>query len=170
MDHDIDTLGMGIEGIDKKFGQPITDYNPPAELNIRKGKFYGHPFILGRNMPNLNFLNHSNLAELASMTTIPEWTMAAHCAGNGMLFYHGQQFPNAKGDAFVAMRGSWNATQKAGYCLSHILFEDGHPYGEQKMVSFLKTARKCWGIRRIVSKRRMDRFSSATTPGTRFTG
>ena len=63
--------------------------------------------------------------------------MAAHCAGNGMLFYTGDQIPDAKGDAFVAMRGSWNATRKTGYTLSRILFEDGHPYGEQKMVNFL---------------------------------
>ena len=33
------------EGNDKKFGQPITDHNPPAELNnYRKGGFYGHSY------------------------------------------------------------------------------------------------------------------------------
>jgi glucose/arabinose dehydrogenase len=140
VDHDIDMMGWGLEGmIEKKFGQPITDHNPPAELNhYQKGKFYGHPYVVGRNMPNLSFIGRSNLVELAAMTTVPEWTMAAHCAGNGMLFYHGTQIPNGKGDAFVAMRGSWNATQKSGYCLARILFEDGHPYGEQKVVSFLK--------------------------------
>ncbi|MBM3840224.1 MAG: hypothetical protein FJ398_20110 [Verrucomicrobia bacterium] len=139
VDHDIDTLGESIEGKEKKFGQPITDHNPPAELNhYKKGGFYGHPYILGKNIPNFNFLKRPDLAELASKTTIPEWTMAAHCSGNGMFFYHGNKIPNARGDAFVAMRGSWNATQKSGYCLARILFEDGHPYGEQKMVNFLK--------------------------------
>jgi glucose/arabinose dehydrogenase len=138
VDHDIDELGSRIEGKDKTFGQPITDHNPPAELNhYVEGKFYGHPYIVGKNMPNLSFLNRPDLAELASKTVIPEWTMAAHCSGNGMMFYDGDQIPNAKGDAFVAMRGSWNATQKSGYCLSRILFENGHPYGEQKMVNFL---------------------------------
>ena len=63
--------------------------------------------------------------------------MAAHAAGNGMMFYDGDKIPNGKGDAFVAMRGSWNATKKSGYSLSRILFEDGKPYGEQKMVNFL---------------------------------
>lgn len=138
VDHDIDTIGAAIEGKDLKFGQPITDHNPPAELNhYKKGGFYGHPYIVGNNIPNLNFLSRPDIAQLASMSTIPEWTMPAHCAGNGMIFYHGTQFPNARGDAFVAMRGSWNATRKTGYCLSRILFEDGHPYGEQKMVNFL---------------------------------
>jgi glucose/arabinose dehydrogenase len=138
VDHDIDNLAEGIEGKDKKFGQPITDHNPPAELNrYVEGGFYGHPYILGKNMPNLNFLHRPDIAELASKTIIPEWIMAAHCSGNGMMFYDGDKIPNANGDAFVAMRGSWNATRKTGYCLSRILFEDGHPYGEQKMVSFL---------------------------------
>ena len=63
--------------------------------------------------------------------------MAAHCSGNGMIFYNGDQIPGASGDAFVAMRGSWNATRKAGYCLSRILFENGHPYGEQKILNLL---------------------------------
>ncbi len=138
VDHDVDMLAAEIEGKAKPFGQPITDYNPPAELNhYKEGHFYGHPYILGKNMPNFNFLSRPDIAELASKTTIPEWTMAAHCAGNGMTFYDGDQFPDAKGDAFVAMRGSWNATKKTGYCLSRILFENGHPYGEQKMVNFL---------------------------------
>lgn len=146
VDHDVDMLATEIEGKDKKFGQPITDHNPPAELNhYKQGGFYGHPYIVGKNLPNLSFISRPDLAELASKATVPEWTMAAHCAGNGMLFYHGNQFPNAKGDAFVAMRGSWNATQKAGYCLSRILFEEGHPYGEQKMVNFLKNGTEVLG-------------------------
>jgi len=138
VDHDVDELGAPIEGKDKKFGQPITDHNPPAELNkyVEDG-FYGHPYILGKNIPNFGYLDRTNLASLASKTIIPEWTMAAHCSGIGLIFYDGNQIPNAKGDAFVAMHGSWNATKKSGYCLTRILFEDGHPYGEQKMVNFL---------------------------------
>jgi glucose/arabinose dehydrogenase len=31
-----------------------------------------------------------------------------------------------------------NATRKVSYSLSRILFEDGHPYGEQKVVDFLE--------------------------------
>jgi glucose/arabinose dehydrogenase len=139
VDHDVDEFGSAFEGKDeKKFGQPITDHNPPGELNkYVEGGFYGHPYILGKNMPNLKFLDRKDLVELASKTIIPEWTMAAHCAGNGMMFYNGDQIPEAKGDAFVAMHGSWNATRKTGYCLSRILFENGKPYGEQKMVNFL---------------------------------
>lgn len=138
VDHDIDLMAAKLEG-DKKFGQPITDHNPPAELNhYREGKFYGHPWILGKNQPNLNLLNEPKLMEYASMTTIPEWLMPAHCSANSLTFYSGDKFPQAKGDVFVAQRGGWNSATKVGYCLARILFEDGHPYGELKMVNFLR--------------------------------
>jgi glucose/arabinose dehydrogenase len=146
VDHDIDTMAAKMEGVEKKFGQPITDHNPPAELNhYMEGKFYGHPWILGKNQPNLGLLNEPRLIEYASMTTIPEWLMAAHCSANSLTFYSGDKFPNAHGDAFVAQRGGWNATAKVGYCLARILFEDGHPYGEQKMVNFLKSGTEILG-------------------------
>ncbi|MCP5518320.1 MAG: PQQ-dependent sugar dehydrogenase [Verrucomicrobiales bacterium] len=145
VDHDVDMMGWQMEG-DRQNGQPITDHNPPAELNhYVAGGFYGHPWIVGKAQPNLLFLDHPELMKFAGMTIIPEWTMAAHCAGNGMCFYTGDQIPGAHGDAFVAQRGSWNATQKVGYCLSRILFEDGHPYGEQKMVNFLRAGTEVLG-------------------------
>ncbi len=138
VDHDVDTIGSKFEK-DKSLGQPFTDHNPPAELNhYREGGFYGHPWIVGKAQPNLLFLDHPDLQKFAATTTIPEWLMPAHSAANGMIFYHGTKIPNALGDAFVASRGSWNATRKVGYSLSRILFEDGHPYGEQKLVDFLK--------------------------------
>ena len=146
VDHDIDTLALKLESKHPQFGQPITDHNPPAELNhYVKGGFYGHPYILGKNMPNLNFLDHPDLIEMASKTIIPEWVMPAHCSGNGMLFYEGNGIPGAHGDAFVAYKGGWNASQKVGYCVSRILFEFGHPYGEQKIVNFLKDGTEVLG-------------------------
>ena len=139
VDHDIDTFALTLEVETlKKFGQPITDHNPPAELNhYQEGQFYGHPWIVGKNQPNLNFIEHPKLIEYASMSTIPEWLMPAHCAANSLTFYTSNKIPDAEGDAFVAQKGGWNATEKVGYCLSRILFENGHPYGELKMVSFL---------------------------------
>jgi glucose/arabinose dehydrogenase len=146
VDHDIDTMAMKMEGVEKKFGQPITDHNPPAELNhYREGKFYGHPWIVGKNQPNLGLLNEPRLMEYASKATIPEWVMPAHCSANSLTFYRGDKIPQASGDIFVAQRGGWNSTVKVGYCLSRILFEDGHPYGELKVVSFLKNGTEILG-------------------------
>lgn len=146
LDHDIDMLAWKLEGDRTKNGQPITDHNPPAELNhYVEGGFYGHPWIVGKNQPNLNFLNHPKLIEYASMNKIPEWLLPAHCSANAMTFYTGDKIPGAHGDAFVALKGGWNATAKVGYSLSRILFEDGHPYGELKVVSFLKNGKEILG-------------------------
>lgn len=145
VDHDIDMMAAKLEG-DRKFGQPFTDHNPPAELNhYVEGKFYGHPWIVGKNQPNLNLLSEPKLVEYAAMTTIPEWVMPAHCSANSLTFYSGEKIPQAHGDVFVAQRGGWNATTKVGYCLSRILFENGHPYGELKMVNFLKNGTEVLG-------------------------
>lgn len=149
VDHDVDMMGWEMEGKrgrNAPEGQPITDHNPPAELNrYEEGKFYGHPWIVGKMMPNLMFIDHPDLMKYARMTTIPEWTMAAHCSANSLIFYKGNKIPKGHGDAFVAQKGGWNATQKVGYCLSRILFEDGQPYGEQKMVDFLKDGEEVLG-------------------------
>ncbi len=138
VDHDIDAMGGKFEA-DKKNGQPFTDHNPPAELNhYKEGGFYGHPWIVGKNQPNLLFLDHPDLTKYAAMTVIPEWIMPAHSSANALTFYTGTKIPNAQGDAFIAYHGGWNATQKVGYSVTRVLFENGHPYGEQKVVDFLK--------------------------------
>jgi glucose/arabinose dehydrogenase len=145
VDHDIDMMAAKLEG-DKQFGQAITDHNPPAELNhYVEGGFYGHPWLVGKNQPNLNLLNEPKLMEYARMSTVPEWLMPAHCSANSLTFYSGEKFPGANGDVFVAQRGGWNATIKVGYCVSRILFENGHPYGELKMVNFLKDGTEILG-------------------------
>lgn len=138
VDHDIDLFAAKLEG-DKQHGQPITDHNPPAELNhYVEGGFYGHPWLVGKNQPNLALLQEPRLMEYAGKARVPEWLLPAHCSANALAFYEGDQIPGARGDLFVAQKGGWNATAKVGFCLSRILFEDGKPYGEQKVVNFLK--------------------------------
>ena len=145
VDHDIDAMGGKFEG-DRKNGQPFTDHNPPAELNhYQEGRFYGHPWIVGKAQPNLLFLNHPDLLKYANMTTIPEWNMPAHSAANALTFYRGNKIPGAQGDAFVAHHGGWNSTRKVGYSVTRILFENGHPYGELPIVDFLKNGTEIKG-------------------------
>ena len=145
VDHDIDNMAAKLEG-DRKHGQPITDHNPPAELNhYVEGGFYGHPWLVGKNQPNLEFINEPRLMEYAAKARIPAWLLPAHSSANSLAFYSGGKIPGADGDVFVAQKGGWNATSKVGYCLSRILFEDGHPYGEQKVVSFLRNGTEILG-------------------------
>ena len=140
MDHGSDNFGEFLERRDKKeTRRPLTDYNPPCEMNhyVQDG-YYGHPYITGNRMPRPEYWDRKDIIDWAAKTTVPEWSGGAHNAPNAMTFYTGNQFPNTlKGDAFVAYHGSWNRSEKGGYRLTHVLFEDGKPYGEHRMVDFL---------------------------------
>jgi glucose/arabinose dehydrogenase len=145
MDHGSDWFGKEL-GDDRDL-QPITDYNPPCEMNkYIEGGFYGHPFIVGNKLPRYEYMNREDIIELAAKTIVPEWCSGAHWAPNGMMFYTGDQFPEEhKGDAFVAYHGSWNRSVKSGYQVTRVLFENGKPYGEKAYVKFITSDQKVLG-------------------------
>ncbi len=139
MDHGSDDFGGYFEKKTPNGGQPITDLNPPCEMNryVQDG-FYGHPFIVGNRLVRYEYMNRPDIVELAAKTIVPEWATGAHWAPCAMTFYTGNQFPSEfKNDAFVAFHGSWNSSIKVGYCVSRVLFDNGHPYGALKFVDFL---------------------------------
>jgi len=88
-------------------------------------------------VPRYEYMNRPDIARLAAKTIPPEWAAGAHWAPNAMEFYAGTSFPESTGDAFVAYHGSWNRSEKAGYCVTRVRFENGHPWGEQVYVKFL---------------------------------
>lgn len=139
MDHGSDNFGEIMEKKDKDGRKPITDWNPPCEMNhYVEGAFYGHPYITGNRLPRYEYMNRPDIVDWAAKTTPPAWATGSHYAPNGMTFYDANQFPNAKGDAFVAYHGSWNRSVKGGYAVTKVLFENGKPYGEQTYVKFEK--------------------------------
>ena len=147
MDHGSDMFGGNLENKSSTGKQPITDNNPPDEMNryVQDG-FYGHPFIVGNRVPRYEYMDRADIVELAAKTIVPEWATGAHWAPCAMTFYTGSQFPSeCNNDAFVAFHGSWNRSEKAGYCLNRVLFENGHPYGELKYVNFLSPDGKVLG-------------------------
>lgn len=147
MDHGSDWFGREIEGRDNPAGQPITDLNPPDEMNhYVEGGYYGHPFIVGSKIPRYEYMNRPDIVELAAKTIPPAWPTGAHWAPNAMAFYTGRQFPAAyQGDAFVAYHGSWNRSVRSGYCVTRVLFDQGRPYGELVYVSFVTDDGKVLG-------------------------
>jgi len=147
MDHGSDWFGRALEGEKNPHGQPITDLNPPDEMNhYVQGGFYGHPFVVGNRIPRYEFMNRPDIVALAAKTIPPQWSAQAHWAPNAMVFYTGGQFPEEyRGDAFVAYHGSWNREKKAGYCVTRVLFDQGRPYGELVYVSFLTREGKVRG-------------------------
>lgn len=111
MDHGIDWLG---------------DNEQHEELNrIVEGAKYGWPYVCGdgRLNPQDYPENGLTIEEWAAQSTNPEGLYIAHSAPMQMAFYTGDAFPEEyRGDAFVAMRGSWNRAQPSGYEVIRIDF------------------------------------------------
>jgi glucose/arabinose dehydrogenase len=147
MDHGSDWFGRVMEKKAPGRNQPITNLNPPEEMNhYVKGGYYGHPFIVGSKIPRYEYMDREDIVELAEKTIPPQWNAGAHWAANAMTFYTGDHFPKTyKNDAFVTYHGSWNREERAGYCVTRVYFEDGHPWGEKKYVNFLGENRKLLG-------------------------
>ena len=58
------------------------------------------------------------------------------------------QFPaEYRGDAFVALHGSWNRAKRTGYKVVRILLKDGMPTGEYEdfLTGFVVDDRRVWG-------------------------
>jgi len=146
-----DTIGWGwhpqtgeLWGMDQGMDW-LGDELPPEELNrIERGKRYGWPYYWGDNKPN------PHVREVGGVTP-PEWLArstpmvlgyTAHTAAMQMVFYTGHQFPAAYyGDAFVAMRGSWNRKPPRGYELIRIHFTNGQPGAIEPFLTGFLTAR-----------------------------
>jgi glucose/arabinose dehydrogenase len=139
VDHGSDWFGRTLGERPQQF-QPITDYNPPDELNhYEEGKFYGHPFITGNKLPRIEYQNRKDIVELADKTVPPAWSFGAHWAANSFTFLTKDHFPGHKGDMFVACRGSWNRVVPDGYRIERVLFDPvtGRPYGSLTIVKTL---------------------------------
>ncbi len=139
-DHGSDWFGKNYG--DERGNQPITDLNPPDELNhLEEGKFYGHPYLMADRTPRPEYVDRPDLHELAAKTVPAAWSFGAHTACNGFTFVGSETAelfddPSMAGDLFQAQHGSWNSSVPVGYSVNRVLFDDmtGRPYGEEKVV------------------------------------
>ena len=79
---------------------------------------------------------------------MPDILLQPHSAPLGIAFYEAAQFPaEYKGDAFVAMHGSWNRAKRTGYKVVRLLFRDGKPTGEYEdfLTGFVADDAGVWG-------------------------
>ena len=114
--------------------------------SVKQGAFYGWPwYYIGDNEDP----RHAGTRpDLAGKVTVPDVLMQAHSAPLGIAFYEGDQFPaEYKGDAFVALHGSWNRGAPTGYKVVRLLFKDGKPTGEYEdfMTGFVVSNDAVWG-------------------------
>jgi glucose/arabinose dehydrogenase len=104
------------------------DLVPDYLVNLRDGGFYGWPFAYLGPHPDLR--RQGERPDLVAKTLPPDVLFQAHSAVLGLMFYDGAMFPSDwKGDAIVAMHGSWNRSQRTGYKLVRIPFRSGRPIG-----------------------------------------
>jgi glucose/arabinose dehydrogenase len=101
---------------------------PDYLTKVRKGANYGWPyFYIGdHRQPDIEISANLTGAEIA----VPDLLFRSHSAPLGLVFYDGKQFPaEYRGDAFVALHGSWNAGEPQGYMVVRVPFADGKPKG-----------------------------------------
>jgi glucose/arabinose dehydrogenase len=101
---------------------------PDYVTSVVDGGFYGWPYAyIG---PNPEPIVNGARMDLVERTLVPDVLLPAHAAPMGMTFYTGAQFPDEfRNSAFVALHGSINRLDLAGYSLVRIPFTDGEPSG-----------------------------------------
>lgn len=122
------------------------DLPPDYATSVREGAFYGWPWFYIGNHPEPRL--HGARQDLAGRVTVPDVLIQAHSAPLGVAFYEGTQFPpDYRGDAFVALHGSWNRSHPTGYKVIRLRFQDGKPTGayEDFVTGFLASSGAAWG-------------------------
>jgi glucose/arabinose dehydrogenase len=101
---------------------------PDYLTRIREGADYGWPyFYIGNHrQPDIEIPAGMSGDKVA----VPDLLFRSHSAPLGLVFYDGKQFPaDYRGDAFVALHGSWNAGKPQGYMVVRVPFANGRPKG-----------------------------------------
>lgn len=120
---------------------------PDFVTSVKDGAFYGYPyFYIGQNRDP----RRSEEIKLAAPPTVPDVLVQSHSAALGLVFYNGKMFPpEYKGDAFVALHGSWNRDKLTGYKIIRVRMKDGKPVGgyDDFLTGWLpnETSREVWG-------------------------
>ena len=98
--------------------------NVPWDLltDIRSGADYGWPRCYDNKTPDPQF----GAAGACASRSLPDAGLQAHSAPLGLAFYGGTQFPaDYRGDAFIALHGSWNRSVTVGYKVVRAHFQGG---------------------------------------------
>ena len=126
----------------------LGDNLPPDYVtSIKEGAFYGWPwYYIGNHVDTRP--GAGLRPDLAEKVTVPDVLIQPHSAPLGIAFNPGGQFPpEFKGDAFVALHGSWNRALRTGYKIVRLPFKDGKATGEYEdfVVGFVKNNQEVWG-------------------------
>lgn len=101
---------------------------PDYMTEVKAGAFYGWPYAYLGPRPDPDYGRRR--PDLVAKTIEPDVLFRSHSAPIGFAFYDAEMFPtDFRGDAFVALQGSWNASYPTGYKVVRVRFRDGRPIG-----------------------------------------
>ncbi len=125
-------------------GDNLGDDVPREELNRadRPGLHFGYPGFAGTDTRS------PGMPAPPADAVQPVVSFGAHQAPLGVHFYQGDMFPaEYKGDAFVALHGSWNRSVPAGYRVMRVKFDDaGNPVAAVPFATgWLEADGDAWG-------------------------
>ena len=129
----------------------LGDDLPPDYVTRVKAKgFYGWPwyYIGDHEDPRLK----GQRPDLAGKAIVPDVLIQPHSAPLGLTFYGVRSGKSAfpaeyRGDAFVALHGSWNRGKRTGYKIVRVKTKAGAPLGtyEDFVTGFVVDDRSVWG-------------------------
>lgn len=121
----------GADNRSDSAGGKVNDEIPPEHLNlIEGGKHYGWPHCWGDPLTKAmtedpNFKGEPGFCRTAQSPAI---TFTSHTTPIGIAFLDKTNWPaEYRSDAIVALHGSWNRQQPAGYQLVRVKFEGNKP-------------------------------------------
>ncbi len=118
---------------------------PGDELNVapEAGLNFGFPWCHQGDTPDPEFGEGKSCADY----TPPALILGAHVAALGLTFYTGDMFPRSYGNQlFIAQHGSWNRTEKTGYNILLVKFDDeGVVTGSEVFASGWLQGQENWG-------------------------
>ncbi|MBV9783628.1 MAG: sorbosone dehydrogenase family protein [Acidisphaera sp.] len=124
----------------------LGDDLPPDYLTrVRQGAFFGWPwYYIGAHQDPRHDGQRPDLRDAVS---VPDVLIQAHSAPLGVTFYTGAMFPaEYRGDAFVALHGSWNRALRTGYKVIRVRLRDGRPTGEyEDFLTGFNQGDRVWG-------------------------
>jgi glucose/arabinose dehydrogenase/cytochrome c2 len=123
---------------------------PDYVTRIKEGGYYGWPWYY---MGNHEDPRHPGARpDLAGKAIVPDVLEASHSASLQMTFYTATSGPavfpaDYRGDAFVALHGSWNRGIRTGYKIIRVLLKNGVPNGQYDdfLTGFVVDNRSVWG-------------------------
>jgi glucose/arabinose dehydrogenase len=121
---------------------------PDYLTSVLDGGFYGWPYAYIGPNPQPDFAERR--PDLVKKTIVPDLLFRSHSAPLGLVFAKDMDVPaDWKDDAFVALHGSWNASEPRGYMVVRVPFTNNQAEGwyESFATGFHTRTKEGWFVK-----------------------